>query len=56
MAAFGQLFPTPKISEVKGEPGDGQPPFRLGRIDLENGTVELIPPTRPEDGSAPDRD
>ena len=54
MAAFGQMFPTPKISEEKGEAGTGQP-WRLGRIDLDNNTVELVrgpAENEPADGPA----
>ena len=35
------MFPGPKIRDESGEAGDGQPPFRLGPIDLENNTVVL---------------
>ncbi|WP_181780506.1 hypothetical protein [Pseudonocardia pini] len=42
MGVLGELFPSPKISDEAGEPGAGEPPFRLGAIDLENNTVTVL--------------
>lgn len=48
MGVLGSLFPGPEISDEGGESGDGQR-WRLGPIDLENGTVELVRAPAPED-------
>ena len=53
MGVLGSLFPGPEISDEGGESGDGQQ-WRLGPIDLENGTVvvhraEPAPEPSPED-------
>ena len=39
MGMLGEMFPGPRIRDESGEAGDGQPPFRLGPIDLDNNTV-----------------
>ena len=44
---LGSLFPGPEISDEGGESGAGQK-FRLGPIDLENGTVEVVRAPEPE--------
>jgi hypothetical protein len=41
MGVLGELFPGPKILDEAAEAGDGQP-WRLGPIDLENGTVQVV--------------
>ena len=41
MGVLGSLFPGPEISDEGGESGDAQP-WRLGPIDLEKGTVEVL--------------
>lgn len=41
MGVLGSLFPGPEISDEGGESGDGER-FRLGPIDLENGTVDVV--------------
>lgn len=38
MGVLGELFPGPKIKDESGEAGSGEK-WRLGPIDLENGTV-----------------
>lgn len=40
MGVLGEMFPGPKIRDESSEAGDGEP-WRLGRIDLENGVVEF---------------
>jgi len=54
MGMLGEMFPGPKIRDESGEAGDGQPPFRLGPIDLENNTVVVHRDPDPEDET--DRD
>ena len=46
---LGSMFPGPKIRDESGEAGDGQPPFRLGPIDLENNTVVVHRPDAPDE-------
>ena len=48
MGVLGEMFPGPKIVDEAGEDGDGQKPWRLGPIDLENGVVEVHRPEPPE--------
>lgn len=48
MGVLGSLFPGPEIRDEGGESGDGQR-FRLGPIDLDNGTVEVVRPDEPRD-------
>lgn len=48
MGVLGSLFPGPEVSDEGGESGDGER-FRLGPIDLENGTVEVVRPDEPAD-------
>ena len=50
MGVLGEMFPGPKILDEAAEAGDGQP-WRLGPIDLDKGTVEVIRPSdrEPED-------
>ena len=44
MGVLGEMFPGPKIQDEAGEAGDGEKPWRLGPIDLENGVVEVHRP------------
>jgi hypothetical protein len=54
MAAFGELFPTPKISDESAEAGDGDT-WRIGPIDLDKGVVTLHRATsRTDDPEIPD--
>jgi len=59
MGVLGSLFPGPEISDEGGESGDGQP-WRLGPIDLENGTVEVVrapdPAPIPDPAAEPEAD
>jgi hypothetical protein len=50
---LGEMFPGPKIRDESGEAGDGQPPFRLGPIDLENNTVVLHRADEPAEPTHP---
>ncbi|MDN5748836.1 MAG: hypothetical protein L0H64_10040 [Pseudonocardia sp.] len=52
MGVLGSLFPGPEISDEGGESGEGQP-WRLGPIDLENGTVDVV---RASDTAEPEPD
>ncbi len=59
MGLLGELFPGPKILDEAGEAGDGQKPWRLGPIDLENGVVQVhrtdaAPPASDETSSPRD--
>ncbi len=51
MGVLGSLFPGPEISDEGGESGDGER-FRLGPIDLENGTVDVVRSDEPEPDDA----
>jgi hypothetical protein len=42
MGVLGELFPAPKIADEAGEPGSGEPLFRLGVIDLDTNTVTVV--------------
>ena len=53
---LGEMFPGPKIRDESGEAGDGQPPFRLGPIDLENNTVVLHGAGEPKGSTHPSVD
>ena len=39
MGVLGEMFPGPKIRDEASEAGDGEEPWRLGPIDLDNNTV-----------------
>ena len=54
---LGEMFPGPKIRDEASEAGDGEQPWRLGPIDLDNNTVvvhrdEAAPAVSPHVGSA----
>lgn len=51
MGVLGEMFPGSKIRDEAAEAGDGQP-WRLGPIDLENDTVEVVRPVDPGDDDA----
>jgi hypothetical protein len=42
MGVLGEMFPGRKITDEAGEAGEGEPPFRLGPIDLDNNTVVVV--------------
>jgi hypothetical protein len=52
MGVLGEMFPGAKIQDEAGEAGDGQKPWRLGPIDLENGVVEVHRPAPAPEPSA----
>ncbi|MCO1654827.1 hypothetical protein [Pseudonocardia humida] len=53
MGVLGEMFPGPRIRDESAEAGDGEQPWRLGPIDLDNNVVEVhrggdaepVPPT-----------
>jgi hypothetical protein len=49
MGVLGEMFPGPKISDEAGEAGDGEQPWRLGPIDLDNNVVEIHRAPVPDD-------
>jgi hypothetical protein len=57
MGQLGGMFPGAKITDEGSEAGDGEQPWRLGPIDLDNNVVELHRPTPPAepDGETPQR-
>ncbi len=48
MGVLGEMFPSRKLRSEAGEAGSGQG-FRLGRIDLDSGVVEVHRP-EPDEG------
>jgi hypothetical protein len=53
MGQLGGMFPGAKITDEGSEAGDGEQPWRLGPIDLDNNVVELHRPT-PAAAAEPD--
>jgi|GEM_PF-3493385 len=47
MGVLGEMFPGPKVLDEAAEAGDGEK-WRLGPIDLVNGTVEVHRARPPE--------
>ena len=57
MGVLGEMFPGPKIRDEAAEAGDGEQPWRLGPIDLDNNVVvvhrdDATPSVSPHVGSA----
>ena len=55
MGVLGEMFPSRKLRSEAGEAGSGQG-FRLGRIDLDSGVVEVHrdDPEPEDDAATPD--
>jgi hypothetical protein len=49
MGVLGEMFPGPKIRDEASEAGEGEQPWRLGPIDLDNNVVVV----HREDAAAP---
>jgi hypothetical protein len=53
MGVLGEMFPGSKIADEAGEAGDGERPWRLGPIDLDNNVVQLHRPAEsPAEGDS----
>lgn len=55
MGVLGEMFPGPRIRDEAAEAGDGRQ-WRLGPIDLENNTVEMVRPEPPAPDPEADAD